>query len=212
MQQPQDTSISDFLRTVESGQDIKGALLDWQRRNSGRLKVAKLREDLFSEEPQERQSSGNLRSTAVLKAIETEKRERKKRLGKIRLEKIPVFDDETVLIPVSSFMQNGYHVVIERGRTFSLKIYDSKSSTLELMKVLSERCYTMRGCYPSCIFINISRFLALPESVYQLKHFFTRDGLERIPFDCAEDGADYDVMVVHDEIASEDVWTKDRQY
>jgi hypothetical protein len=57
--------------------------------------------------------------------------------------------------------------------------------------------------------VKFERLLKLNEASYDFKHFVTKDKVA-VPFDCAEDGCDYDVMVLYDEPTKEDEWMKDR--
>jgi hypothetical protein len=210
---PNETSISDFLRTVEAGQDIKDALVEWQKKNTGRLKVEALRKNLFAEEPQvERHSSGSLQATAVMRAIETEKNAAKKRkLRPIHL--LPTCEGYTVLTPVIQFKQDGYHAVIERGRAFSLKMTDVEASTESLIEVASKRCFELRGQWPTCILIKTERLFLLDQEVYERGYCVAEDEIEQetiIPFDCAEPMADYDVKVVISK-EGDDEWINDRK-
>lgn len=217
LSEPLEPSPLKFLYNVQSDGDIKRGLQEWleereeqEKKKTGKLRLIELKEQLFQPE-EERQSSASLRSTAVLRAIEAERMARKRRLQRVRLEPIPVEEGPTTLIPILRYTENNYRVVIERGRAFSLEMTDSEFSTLSMMEVLSNRCKQLTGHYPTLILIRTERFLALPESIYQLKHFITRDGLARIPFDCAESSAEYDVQVVYDIVSHEDEWTKDRK-
>jgi hypothetical protein len=205
---PNETSISDFLRTVEAGQDIKDALVEWQKKNTGRLKVEALRKNLFAEEPQvERHSSGSLQATEVLRAIETEKNAAKKRrLRPVRLE--PTCEGYTVLTPIIQFRQEGYHAVIERGRAFSLKMTDAEATTESLVEVASKRCFELRGQWPTCVLIRTERLFVLNEETYERGHITVED--TQVPFDCAEPHADYDVKAVISR-KGDDEWINDRK-
>jgi hypothetical protein len=201
----------DYLDMVERGMDPGEALIEINRRNRNIARAKEIKASLFADDAQdERQTSGRLTTTNVMQAIETEKKARKRRLRKVQLECIPVDEGETTITPIMHFKQNGYHAVIERGRAFSLKINDSESSTMSLMTALSERCHALTGHWPTCILVSFERLLKLNEASYDFKHFITKDKTA-IPFACAEDDADYDVMVVYDDITEVDEWMKDRK-
>lgn len=199
-----------YLDMVESGMDPGEALIEINKRNSVIAKVKEIKANLFSEESlSERHSSGSLTATAVVRAIETEKKARKRRLRKVQLEALILDEEpETRLMP-NILPETGYHVVVEKNRTFSLKMNEPEASTMSIMDVAVRRCHEMTGHYPTCILVQFNRLLKLNEASYDFKHFVTKDKVA-IPFDCAPDDAEYDVMVIYDEPAKEDEWTKDR--
>jgi hypothetical protein len=203
-----------YLDMVENGMDPGEALIEINKRNSVIAKVKEIKANLFADDaPVERHSSGSLTATSVNRAIEAEKKASKKRrrkLQKIRLEVLFLDEEpETRLIP-KMMPETGYHVVIEKNREFSLKMSDPEASTMSIMDVAVKRCYEMTGHYPTCILVQFNRLLKLNEASYDFKHFVTKDKIA-IPFDCAPDDADYDVMVVYDEPTDVDAWMQDRK-
>jgi hypothetical protein len=215
MQYSQDPTPSDFLRAVEAGYSVKDTLRAWWKRRTAAKRVSEIKENLFADD--NNQTSGSMRISSVMRAVQAEEQQKPK-LSRIHLQKtgeLPkisidnishIADEPTMLIPVSRFpAQSDYHVVNERGREFSLKIRNDQCSTCELMEMAVNKCRDLIGYYPSCIFVKFERLLSLNQAMYDIQHFLTRD-MTPIPFKCAEDGADYDIKVIHDRVAPSDQW------
>lgn len=199
----------DYLDMVESGIDPHEALIEINRRNRNIAKAKEIKANLFAEESQyERQTSGRLTTTNVMQAIETEKRARKRRLRKIRLEALFLDEEpETRLMP-NVVTEPGYHVVIEKNRPFSLKMTEPEYTTLSLMMTAAQRCRGLTGHWPTHINVNAKRFLVLDDQVYSMGYITVED--VQIPFVCA-DMADYDVEAVYDVMTKDDAWVNDRK-
>lgn len=212
MQYSQDPTPSDFLRAVEAGNSVKDTLFAWLKRRTAAKRVSQIKENLFAGD--NNQTSGSMRISSVMRAVQAEEQQKPK-LGRIHLQKtgeLPkisiddIADEPTMLIPVNRFpAQSDCHVVNERGREFSLKIRNDQCGTCELMEMAVNKCRDLTGYYPSCIFVKFERLLLLNEAMYSIQHFLTRD-MTPIPFVCAENGADYDIKVIHDRVAPSDQW------
>jgi hypothetical protein len=213
MQYSQDPTPSDFLRAVEAGYSVKDTLRAWWKRRTAAKRVSEIKENLFADN--NNQTSGSMSISSVMRAVQAEEQQQKAKLGRIHLQKtdeLPriaindIADEPTKLIPVMKFPAHSeYHIVNERGREFSLKLRNTECSTIQLMQMAVDKCYNLIGYYPSCIFVKFERLLTLNEAMYNAGHFLTRD-MTPIPFVCAENGADYDIKVVHDRVAPSDQW------
>lgn len=212
MQYSQDPTPSDFLRAVEAGNSVKDTLFAWLKRRTAAKRVSQIKENLFAGDTQ---SSDTMRVSSVMRAVQAQEQQ-KPRISRVHLQKtdelpkISIIDDiadePTMLIPVNRFpAQSDYHIVNERGREFSLKIRNDQCGTCELMEMAVNKCRELTGYYPSCIFVKFERLLSLNQAMYDIQHFLTRD-MTPIPFVCAENGADYDIKVVHDRVAPSDQW------
>jgi hypothetical protein len=214
----QELSVSEFVQAVKAGTPIPDAIKMWgqksveeREKEENIRKAEELKKSLFANEPQERQSSSSLRTADVLEAIEALKLSASKKFcrQRVRLNSLQdIYDAGTTLIQAVS-PDTGYHVVIEKGRTFSLKMTDPESATQSMMTVLSERCRELTGHWPTCISIKTGRFLVLNEIIYQNGYWQMEN--EKIPFVCAPYGADYDVEVAYDEVGNADSWIQDRK-
>lgn len=221
MQYSQDPTPSDFLRAVEAGNSVKDTLFAWLKRRTAAKQISQIKENLFTGDTQ---SSEAMRVSSVMRAVQAQEQQQKPKLSRIHLQKtdelpridktgatdeIDMADMPTMLIPVKRFpAQSDYHIVNERGREFSLKVRNNQCSTIQLMQIAVNKCYELTGYYPSCIFVKFERLAALNEALYNAQHFLTHD-MTPIPFVCAENGADYDVKVVHDRVAPSDQWLND---
>lgn len=223
MQYSPDPTPSDFLRAVEAGNSVKATLRAWLKRRTAAKKISEIKENLFADNADNNdQTSGSMRISSVMRAIQTEEQQKRPVLRPVNLQKteeisvvdvaeIDVYDELTRIIPTPvlpvkhATPQYDYRIVKDRGREFVLEIRNDQCGTCELMEMSVNKCHELTGYYPSYIYVKFERLLLLNEAMYDIQHFLTRD-MTPIPFMCAENGADYDVKVVHDRVAPSDQW------